>query len=300
MPEPIDVVIVTFNSGHVIAGLLDSLPQAMDGLPYRTVVVDNGSSDDTVRLLRNRAEVHVIESTNRGYAAGINLGTAALRGTGPILVLNPDVRLSPRSVRPLVRAISGTPGIGIAAPRVLDPDGSLFLSLRREPTLARALGLGRTGHRCLSERVDDRNEYDREQFVDWALGATLLVSRECFEVLHGWDETFFLYSEETDFCLRARDAGLRTLYVPSSVVTHIGGQSGQSPRIHAMQVINRVRFYRRRHRTLASWAYFLATLASETSWLLRGRARSGTALAGLLFPWRRPEELGCSHRFMPR
>jgi GT2 family glycosyltransferase len=297
--EPvIDVVVVTHNSKHVVSGLLDSLPAALDGIRARTVVVDNESRDDTLAVLAGRSDCLAVAAENLGYAAGINRGVDELGGEGPILVLNPDVRLSPGAVRPLLRALE-LPGVGIAAPKVLNEDGSLFLSLRREPTLARALGLGRTEHPSLSERVDDRSVYERPQTVDWALGAALLVSRECHEVLGGWDPSFFLYSEETDFCLRARDAGLLTRYEPTSVVTHIGGQSGRSARIHAMQILNRVRLYRRRHGAGASMLYYVLALASEASWVLRGNRRSVAAIMSLLVPRRRPQELGCSDRLLP-
>jgi N-acetylglucosaminyl-diphospho-decaprenol L-rhamnosyltransferase len=294
----IDVVVVTHNSRHVVGDLLDSLPEALAGLEARTIVVDNGSTDGTVEALLSRGDVRVLAAENHGYAAGINCGVEALAGNGPILVLNPDVRLDPGSVRELAAALA-TPGTGVTTPRVEDDAGDLVLSLRREPSLGRALGLSRSGWPTLSEKVDDVAAYDAPQIVDWALGAVLLVSRTCHETLGGWDESFFLYSEETDFCLRARDLGFGTRYVPTATCTHIGGQSGQSARIHAMQIVNRVRLYRRRHRAASAWLYFALTLASEASWVLRGKRRSVTAATSLLVPRRRPAELGCSDNLLP-
>ena len=175
--------------------------------------------------------------------------------------------------------------MGIAAPRVLTPQGRLHLSLRREPTLPRALGLTRTRLAVFSEYVCDPSAYTRPCTVDWALGAALLMSRECYEALGGWDETYFLYSEETDLSLRARDAGLLTRYEPRAVAVHIGGQSGRSHRTHAMQIVNRVRLYRRRHGALASWAYYWLVVANQMSRVPRGRRRvlacgCGAAQAG--------------------
>lgn len=297
--EPVvDVVVVTHNSGHVIDGLLDSLPQALDGLRPRMVVVDNGSSDDTCEVVTARQDCRLVPSMNRGYAAGINRGVEALGGDGPILVLNPDVRLAPGAVRQLVEALR-LPDTGVAAPKVLDEDGSLSFSLRNKPSLRRAIGLNWTRRRSLSEKVADPSAYGEPQIVDWALGAVLLVSRECHDRLGGWDESYFLYSEETDFCLRAQDLGLLTRYQPAAVCTHIGGQSGQSARIHAMQIVNRVRLYRRRHGVVRGWAYYALSVASESSWILRGHPESGTAVRSLLFPRRRPQELGCSDRLLP-
>lgn len=297
--HPVDVVVVTHNSAHVVGDLLDSLPDALGGLPAQVVVVDNGSSDDTVRVVRGRDDCRLVTQANTGYAAGINRGVQALGGAGPILVLNPDVRLMPGSVRSMV-ALLEQAGAGIVAPRVLYPDGTLEWCLRREPTLLRAIGLGATGRPGLDEFVRDPLVYERPQVADWALGAVLLVSRTCHEALHGWDESYFLYGEETDFCLRARDLGLATCYDPDATAVHIGGQSGQSTRTHVMQIVNRVRLYRRRHGSAPSSLYLALAVLSELSWIVRGNPASAEAVRALLSPRRRPGELGCSDRLLPR
>lgn len=295
----IAVVIVTYNSALVIGDLLDSLPAALDGLTADVVVVDNGSSDGTAEVVAARGACRIVHSANVGYAGGINRGVSEAAPAQAILVLNPDVRLHPGSLPPLLAALR-EPRVGIAAPRVLTPQGELHLSLRREPTLPRALGLTRTRLAVFSEYVWDPSAYTQPCTVDWALGAALLTSRECYEALGGWDETYFLYSEETDLALRARDAGLLTRYEPQAIAVHIGGQSGRSHRTHAMQMVNRVRLYRRRHGALASWAYYWLIVANQMSRVPRGRRESWHAVVALLRPGRRPAELGCSGSRMPR
>ena len=294
----VTIVVVAYNSAHVIPGLLDSIPRALGGLSAEIIVVDNSSSDDTVTVVRRRGECRVLVEPNLGYAAGINRGVAAACSDGPILVLNPDVRLRPNAVRLLVEALD-SPGVGIVVPRVLEPDGRVSLSMRREPSLGRTVGLGSTGRPRFSEYVTDLPAYDRRQTCDWALGAVMLVDRSCHEALGGWDESYFLYSEETDFCLRARDSGWSTVFVPEAEAVHIGGQSGQSGLTHAMQVINRVRLYHRRNGRLRGWAYFGLTVATELSWLARGNRRSGSALVSLLLPSRRPPQLGLARSYLP-
>jgi N-acetylglucosaminyl-diphospho-decaprenol L-rhamnosyltransferase len=134
-----------------------------------------------------------------------------------------------------------------------------------------------------------------------ALGAALIVSRDCFAAIDGWDASFFLYSEETDFCLRARDHGYLTRFDPAAEVTHIGGQSGQNDATHAMQIINRVRLYRRRHGAVPSFVYYLLTIASEITWAIRpGRTNSRFAVKALLRPSLRPAQLGLSQHLVPR
>jgi N-acetylglucosaminyl-diphospho-decaprenol L-rhamnosyltransferase len=299
MYPDIDVVIVTYNSAHVVGDLLDSLPGALGGLTADVVVVDNGSADETVKLLESRDDCRVVRSANVGYAGGINRGIREASGAVAILILNPDVRLHEGSVPPLIDALS-EPDTGIVAPQVRSPEGTLELSLRRRPTVLRALGLTRTGIGALSEYIGETEDYARPHVVDWALGAVLLMSRTCFDALGGWDESYFLYSEETDLSLRARDLGLVTRYEPRSVAVHIGGQSGRNDKTHAMMIINRVRLYRRRNGLLASWCYYWLTIASELSWLMRGQRQSRAAILGLLRPTLRPQELACSNRILPQ
>jgi N-acetylglucosaminyl-diphospho-decaprenol L-rhamnosyltransferase len=226
------VVIVTYNSAHDIGGLLDSLPAALDGLTADVVVVDNGSADGTADLVAARGDCRVVRSANVGYAGGINRGVREAAPAGAILILNPDARLSEHAVPPLLEALR-EPGTGIVVPQLRSADGALEPSLRREPTLLRALGLEKTGMAALSERVGDAAQYTYPHLVDWAQGAAVLMSRDCFEALQGWDESFFLYSEETDLSLRARDLGLFTRYEPRSVVVHTGGGSGRNDMTHA-------------------------------------------------------------------
>jgi GT2 family glycosyltransferase len=298
VPKAATVVVVTYNSAPMVEGLLDGLAAALDGLDADVVVVDNGSRDGTADLVERRGDCLVVRSTNRGYAAGINAGAAAAPDSSAILILNPDARLAPGAARALVEAL--TDRCGITAPRVLDEDGGTQRSLRREPTLPRATGLAWTGLPVFSEYVTDPAEYETAHDVDWALGAVLAVSRRCHDELGGWDESFFLYSEETDFCLRARDAGWSTRYVPQALASHIGGASGTSDEIHAMQILNRVRLYARRHGAATSALYWGFTVLSEATWVLRGHRQSRHAITALLHPGRRPPQLPHDRGLIPR
>jgi GT2 family glycosyltransferase len=190
-------------------------------------------------------------------------------------------------------------GAGIAVPRVTDQDGQLHLSLRREPSLLRACGLTGTNLPIFSEYVAELDAYEVPHDVDWALGAIMMISTECYDALGGWDESFFLYSEETDFCLRAKDAGWATRYEPRAHAMHIGGQSGQSSKTHVMQIVNRVRLYRRRHGRLTAGIYFVLALLAEASHLRGDGGRHRAAVVALLQPRRRPPELGTSSTWMP-
>jgi N-acetylglucosaminyl-diphospho-decaprenol L-rhamnosyltransferase len=300
-PRAVDVavVIVTHNSAHVIGDLLRTIPAALGGLEADVVVVDNGSTDNTVPAVQRSANCRLVCADNRGFAAGVNRGVRVAVRSEAILVLNPDVRLESNAVRYLLDALR-LPNTGIAAPRLSSRDGGLHYSLRREPSLMRTLGLTRTRLPVFAEQVNRPSAYAVPGVTDWATGAVLAVSRECFDLLSGFDESYFLYSEETDFCLRARDCGLLTRYEPRAGAIHLGGESGQSTKTHVMQIVNRVRLFRRRHSAVASTAYLLLTAAREARLIPSGRSRHSAAIAALFRPSLRPVELKCSDRLLPR
>ncbi|WP_037365174.1 glycosyltransferase family 2 protein [Nakamurella lactea] len=293
-------VVVTYNSASHLGDLLDSLPAAFGSVSGVTVVVDNGSTDGTLDLARSRTDCIVIAETNRGYGAGLNRGAQQVDEADFVLALNPDATLRPGSIEALVAASASRPDAGVVVPKVFELDDELSLSLRRDPTLGRVGGLSFTKSPRFSEIVYDPDEYRREHVVDWAMGAVMLIRRECWDALDGFDESYFLYSEETDFCLRARDRGWTTLYAPTAVVMHIGGGSGESTTTHVMKMVNRVRIYRRRHKALASGTYLVLAVVTEVRRALLGRRASWAAANALLRPSRRPAALGCSDSWLPK
>lgn len=281
------VVVVTHNSSRAIdefaAAVLPELGDA-DAL----VLVDNASTDDTVDRARARLpNATVLEpGHNLGYGAAVNLAFAAVRPRVAMLVTNPDALLHPGALRRLHAGVQ--PGVGITVPRLIERDGSLARSLRREPTILRAAGeavlggLRAGGVAALGEIVCDPTEYEHSHTADWATGAAWLVTPECFDAVGGFAEDYFLYSEETDFALRARDLGFATVYVPDAVVTHEGGASNVDPALFALLTRNRVRCYRRRHGAMATLAFWMTLLAGELARAGAGRETSRTAVRALL------------------
>jgi N-acetylglucosaminyl-diphospho-decaprenol L-rhamnosyltransferase len=285
------VVVVTYNSSADLTGLVPTLSvEPKSGLRATVVVVDNGSTDDTVALARGSDLVDiVIEAENRGYAAGVNAGAAAVGEFDALLVLNPDIRVHEGALEAMSLALSGD--VGIVAPRLVGADGTLQWSLRREPTAARIwttalVGGARAARiRDLGDMYREPADYARPRDVDWATGAALLISRRCWDEVGPWDESFFLYSEETDFCLRARDASFRTRFVPSATMSHFEGDM-TTPQAAALRSVSAVRLYRKRH-GLATTVLFLAGLVTGST-LRLARPSERAALAALLVPRRRP------------
>ncbi|MCZ7525053.1 MAG: glycosyltransferase family 2 protein [Acidimicrobiia bacterium] len=284
-PVAVSVALVTYHSERFLPDCLGALPAALEGVgSWRLVVADNDSRDGTVELARELAPGATVLplGRNAGYATGINAVAAAVPSDA-VLVLNPDTRLAPGSVRRLLDALA-EPGTGIAVPRLREGDGSVARSLRREPTVLRALGEAVLGGEragrfpALGEVVTHPARYEAPGLADWAVGAVMLVSRRCLDAVGPWDESFFLYSEETDFCLRARAAGFRLRYVPSAEVVHLGGDSGVSPHLWTVLTTNRVRLFAKHHGVARTRGFWAAVVLNEA---LRAGRRRGTHRAAL-------------------
>ena len=246
----VDVVVVSYNS----AGELRSCVEPLTGLAHvHVIVVDNASSDASLNTVADLDLTRIARATNDGFAAGCNVGYRA--GTAPfVLFLNPDAVIGEESLRRLVAAVARDETVGAAAPRIVHPDGSLVYSLRRFPrlrsTYARAFYLHRLLPRAdwTDELVRDEGVYAAPHEPEWVSGSCLLVRRTALEEVNGWDEGFFLYSEDVDLCRRLWSAGWRLCYEPAATATHDGGASAPRSSLLAVLTESRLR-YARKHRS---------------------------------------------------
>ncbi len=289
----ISVLAVTYNNAKSVDQLIDSLRVEAKDLRLRVIIADNQSTDTTVEQLRQHDDVIVVPTgSNLGYAGGINVARQQAGDCTAVLVLNPDLVVAPGSIRRLLQRMQHSDA-GIVVPRLLETNGQTYTSLRREPSLLRATGDALFGER-LSQRPgwSSEIEYNPESYahphcIDWATGAALLIESALERRLGAWDEQFFLYSEETDYFRRAREAGASIWYEPEAHMTHQMGGSGSSVRLEALMAVNRIR-YARKHRSARAAAYFrsvvighevlrswkqerygiLQTLVNESSWNL--------------------------------
>jgi GT2 family glycosyltransferase len=293
----IAVVIVTYNSADVLKGCLHSLRS--DGVRLEAVVVaDNASPDDSLSIAKSMPDLPMLTiqmGRNAGYAAAINAGIEAMgpEALGPggldaIMVLNPDCELRPDTLAILWRALD-QPGRGVAVPKLVNGDGSLQPSLRRTPTIRRAIAEAVLGARAgrigtLGELISDPHVYERPGPFSWATGAAMLVSTAAIRDIGPWDESFLLYSEETEFALRAADHGWTLWYEPAAVVGHSGGESRTNPHLASLIIVNKLSLFRRRHNRFAAAVYYLVVLFGESVRALMGRPISRAAVAAMLRP----------------
>lgn len=286
------VVVVDHDAGDLLAACLRSLA---DDPPEELVVVDNGSTIDPapvvaaaagafggrLRLLRTGANV--------GYGAGANRGVAATEAD-LVLVANPDLQLHPGALGTLAATVVADPGLALAGPRILEPDGRRYPSARRFPAPLDAaghalLGRWRPGNRFSRRyRMDDLDlAGDHAVPVDWVSGACFVVRRQAWEELGGFDEAYFMYAEDMDLCWRAGRAGWGVAYQPGATVTHLQGMSTRR-RPYAMVRAHHRSALRFAVRTSTGWrrpllapaaAVLAARLVVETLRLVIGAPKPG-------------------------
>jgi GT2 family glycosyltransferase len=294
----ITAVVVTYNSADLLPDFFGAMRSLEDWFDLEIVVSDNASVDGSIDVARELfPEVTIVASDeNRGYSAGINAGVRAARPSDAILVLNDDIRLEPEALSRLYAAL-GDPATGIAVPKLVDGSGQLLKSLRREPSVSRVLGeavLGgeRAGlYSPLGEVIEDEGAYSESSDVTWASGCAWLISRSCWDDTGEWDESFFLYAEDTEYALRARDFGHVMRFVPDAVAVHLVGPSHRDPRLWTMSVWNRYRLYKRRHGPVQSGMFRFGLLLNESLRAAAGRPVHRAAAEAILNPRKLPEEV---------
>jgi GT2 family glycosyltransferase len=240
MPD-VSVVVVTHNSAPWIERCLESVRG------HETIVVDNGSSDGTARLVRERfPDVRLVEQGNVGMGAGNNVGMRL--GSGRyFLLLNSDAWVVGDAVERLARFADEQQEVAVVGPRLLNEDGTLQRSARAFPTLWRLateyLFLRKLAprSRALNAFYEGGFDHDEAREVDWLFGACLLVRRDAADEVGLFDEDFFMFSEETDWCFRFRQAGWKVWFFPGAEIVHLGGAS-HGGRLFAENVRGHLRF----------------------------------------------------------
>lgn len=234
----LSVVIVNYNTMGYTRRCLASLSDGARGLAWEAVVVDNASSEPGAEALaREFPNVRVLRrARNGGFAAGANTGIRAARAD-VLFLLNPDTRVMPGAAAALLQYLRAHPDVGIVAPKLVNPDGSLQLSCRRFPTL----WTGVFNRYSLLTRLVPRNRFSTAYLmsdwdhastreVDWVSGAAMMITRAALTRVGGFDEGYFFAMEDVDLCRRMHEAGLRVVYLPDAVVEHcIGGSASTAP-----------------------------------------------------------------------
>ncbi len=276
------VVLAEAQQGGEAAQHLPPSHPLQPAITAEVIVVDNASSDGSAEMVATQFPwVRLIANPdNRGFAAANNQGLAISRGRY-VLFLNPDTVVVDDALRALVHYMDLHPEAGAVGPLLRYGDGSLQPSCRRFPTLTIALFESTPiawhwpdNPWARHYRMADLQEPTAGvQEVDWLVGAALLVRREALDQVEGFDEGYFMYSEELDLCRRLKEAGWRIFYLPFAQVIHYEGRSSEQAIAarHIRFQASKVRYFRKFHGPLAAEllrGFLLAAFAAE--WLLEG------------------------------
>lgn len=279
----LSIVIVSWNVRDLLDACLASLQRAQlsfggahESSPSaEIIVVDSGSSDGSTEMVRERyPAVQLLPQTqNLGFSRCNNFGLARTSGRY-ILLLNPDTEVQPDAIGKLIDYLDANPDAGIIGPHTLNSDGSHQSTRRRFPTIWTGIfestwlaGFAPAGveraYRLLN--TDDGALLD----VDWVQGSALMLRREVYRAIGGLDEAYTMYSEELDYCRRAKAAGWRVVYHGGATITHHGGQSSQQAADHTQIHFHTSKLrYFRKHHGVAAYALLRTLLLAQFGWQL--------------------------------
>jgi N-acetylglucosaminyl-diphospho-decaprenol L-rhamnosyltransferase len=222
VPE-VSTIVVTYNALPWVEQALESVSGT------ELVVVDHGSTDGTLELVRERfPEAVVVEQANLGFGAGNNAGMRVASGRW-YLLLNSDAWLQPGALEALIAFAEEHPDAAVVGPRLLNPDGTLQRSVRGFPTVWRIateyLFLRKLAPRSRLFNAFYAGGFDHDAAceAEFLMGSALLVRAEAVEAVGGFDERYFMFSEETDWCYRFREAGWKVWFFPGAEAVHVGG-----------------------------------------------------------------------------
>lgn len=283
-PLFISIIVVNWNAGEQLTALLDSLANYHCGLISDVVVIDNGSTDDSLDILEMNTDIPfhleiIKNSDNRGFSAACNQGARIARKSDFLLFLNPDAAICNEALGKVFGYMSSANAsdVGICGVQLFGESGAVSRSCARFPSptafFAHAIGIDRI-FPSLGHFMSDWT-HDSTREVDHVIGAFFFVRRSLFEALGGFDERFFVYLEDLDFSYRARQLGWHSMFLADVQAFHAGG--GTSNQVKARRL-----FYSLRSRLLYSFKHFSfigAMVVLLATLLLEPLSRSALALA---------------------
>ena len=292
----VSIILLTRNTYQQTREAIESVFASVDTLTKEIHVIDNGSTDETSSALPAVfPEIHYKRmGRNLGFARGVNVAARDASGDF-LLLLNSDARLVRDTLRLSMEWMRADPGCGVAGAQLLNADGTKQNSIANFPSLATEL-LNKFLLRALWPKYfpGKEQEYDAPMEVESIIGAFFLVRREVWEKLGGMDERFFFFLEETDFCLRARQAGFITVHLPQVHVWHGQGQTAKQDLPAA-----RIEYWRSRYAYFAKHHSLATRIALRCGLLLRlvvDSVFSGLLTALTLGQSRRQREKFAVHR----
>ncbi len=281
--KEVDLIFINWNSADLLLPAVKTLKESASKVDWQITVIDNGSTDDSCEMIRRELpEVEIIEvGWNSGFAAAVNIGLKNSK-TPYALILNTDVEFRNDVVGIMLKALKEDPKAVMACPELIRPDNSLQAAVVPEPTL-----LSELTSRSLTRRFlkYDKNKTCR---VPSVVGPCMAIDRQALNALTMqepaglFDERFFFFLEETDFCRRINQAGGAVLFVPEAKLIHAQGESANKKPVRA-----RVQFYESRYIFFKKHMGTLSTFILFLGCTFRTAFNAvGQILSGMIMPWK--------------
>ena len=290
----LSIIIVSWNVADLLANCLDSIlsspvstEEAQANSPIvEIIVVDSHSSDQTVPMLHERyPQVKLLaQQENVGFTGGNNIGLAEAQGRY-LLLLNPDTIVLSSAITDMMQYLDKNPDVGVVGPHTLNEDGTTQSTRRRFPTfwigLFESTWLQRFAPKSLLDHyyVTKDTSPNATLDVDWVQGSAMMLRREVYEQIGGLDEGYFMYSEELDWCKRAKQAGWRVVFLGDAQIIHYGGKSSEqvAARSHILFQKSKLRYFRKYHGWLTAQVLRVFLLLN---YLVQLEIESGKLLLG--------------------
>lgn len=271
----LSIVVVNYNTCHLLAELFASIARATQGLSLQVIVVDNASTDRSVEHLQKSAYPIdlVLNQKNVGFGRANNQALPLVRGRH-VLLLNTDAFVSQDTLTKTVAWMDEHPACGVLGVKLIGRDGALQPSCRYRPTVVNIF-LNKTGFGKwlpFVKAVDDMTwAHDAVRECDWVPGCYFLTRREVLRTVGLFDPRFFMYYEEVDHCIRVQQAGWKVFFYPFTQVVHIGGESAKSVaeisktgrQISALQMESEWLFVRKHHGLWGLWAHLALLVLAD-------------------------------------
>ena len=228
------IVILNYNTKDITLNCIDSIVKNTKKLNYEIILVDNGSTDGSVgefKKLKTKIKnlIFIDNKKNLGFSKGNNIGIKKAKGEY-VLLLNSDTIVKGNAISELSLWMDKHVYVGISSCKLLNEDGSVQGTGGYFPTLLRVLSWMSIEdipgvEKLIKSFHPHFRFYSKQQEVDWLTGAFLFVRKQVFEEVGALDEDYFMYTEDTDFCFRAKRAGWKIMYLPKWSIVHLGGKS---------------------------------------------------------------------------
>jgi len=226
----LSIILVNFNGRHFIEICLCSLKQFIKHLDYEVIIVDNFSTDDSIEIIKkdHSSSELICSQTNLGFGKANNLAVRNLQGEY-LLFLNTDTVLMENTPEILLDYLNSNKDIGVISPRITFDDGRYQLSCGNLPNLLSEFidkiryAFDNRFHNFLSGFY--KKKYSTVKEVGWVTGACMMMRRDVFEQLGGFDESFFMYFEDKDICKRVKELDYKVIYYPETTIIHLLGGS---------------------------------------------------------------------------